>query len=274
MIGNSVVSVITIFLNAEKFIAEAIQSVLAQTYDQWELLLVDDGSADRSTEIALQYVAQYPHKIRYLSHEHRQNRGMSASRNVGILNAKGEYVAFLDSDDIWLPQKLEKQIEILNRYPEAALTFGPSQWWYSWTGNPEDQERDCLREVGGKPDTLFIPPTLLSLFLRKEARTPATCAVLIRKDVCKTVGGFEETFRGLYEDQVFFVKLFVMVSVFVSSECLDRYRQHPDSHCSIADKTGALHYLDSNPERQVFLSWLDQYLAALGVKKQFCGELD
>src|SRR5215211_5603498 len=90
------VSAIIIFLNAEKFIEEAIESVFGQTYDDWELLLVDDGSTDYSTQIALRYAEHYPEKVRYLEHPGHENRGMSAARNLGLSHARGEYVAFLD----------------------------------------------------------------------------------------------------------------------------------------------------------------------------------
>ena len=103
MSSKPLVSGIIIFLNAEKFIEEAIDSVFAQTYDNWELLLVDDGSTDRSTKIAQQYAQHYLAKVRYLEHENHQNLGMSATRNLGIRNVKGKYIAFLDADDVWLP---------------------------------------------------------------------------------------------------------------------------------------------------------------------------
>ena len=67
--------------------------------------MVDNGSTDRSTDIALQYAAHYPGRVRYLEHAGHQNRGMSASRNLGIKNAAGAYIALLDADDVWLPQK-------------------------------------------------------------------------------------------------------------------------------------------------------------------------
>src|SRR5215467_1200932 len=121
MSNKPLVSVIMIFLDAEKFIQEAIESVFAQTYANWELLLVDDGSTDASSEMALRYAEQYPTKVRYLEHEGHQNRGMSASRNRGINNARGEYIAFLDADDVWLPLKLEQQTAILESQPEAAM---------------------------------------------------------------------------------------------------------------------------------------------------------
>src|SRR5262245_21147944 len=99
------VSVIISFLNAERFIQEAIESVFAQGYEHWELLLVDDGSTDESTAIARRYTAQHPERVRYLEHAGHQNRGLSASRNLGIRHAQGEYIAFLDADDVWLPHR-------------------------------------------------------------------------------------------------------------------------------------------------------------------------
>ena len=94
------VSVITIFLNAEKFIQEAIESVLGQRHLDWELVLVDDGSIDASTGIAQGYARRYPNKIHYVEHENHENLGMSASRNLGIRESNGKYVAFLDADDV------------------------------------------------------------------------------------------------------------------------------------------------------------------------------
>src|SRR5437763_4919692 len=94
VISISLLTLFIIFLNAERFLDEAIGSVFAQTYREWELLLVDDGSTDKSRNIAEHYAEQYPDKVRCLEHEGRQNRGMSASRNLGIAHAKGEYIAF------------------------------------------------------------------------------------------------------------------------------------------------------------------------------------
>ena len=260
------VSGIVIFLNAEKFIEEAIESVFAQTYDNWELLLVDDGSTDGSTEIALRYAQQYPEKVYYLEHEGHQNHGMSATRNLGIRNAKGEYIAFLDADDVWLPQKLEKQVAIFSAQPEAAVVCGPTQWWYSWTGNRQDLHLDSMREVAPQYDTLFKPPILLTLLLRDEARTPATCGVLIRREIFEITGGFEETFRGMYEDQAFFAKVYLKIPVFVMSECWDRYRQHSDNCCFVAEQTGQYYPGHLNPAQLSFLNWLAKYLSQQWVK--------
>src|ERR1700712_5663869 len=119
------VTAIIIFLNGEKFIAEAIESVLAQSYTDWELMLCDDGSTDGATAIAKQYAEKFPGKIRYLEHPGHENRGMSASRMLGGRNSTGEFVTWLDADDVWTPNKLQRQVEILDANPQAAMVYGP-----------------------------------------------------------------------------------------------------------------------------------------------------
>ncbi|MBF2004218.1 MAG: glycosyltransferase family 2 protein [Chlorogloeopsis fritschii C42_A2020_084] len=248
------VSSIIIFFNAgEQFFIEAIESIFAQTYDNWELLLVDDGSTDKSTAIALRYAQQYPEKVRYLEHEGHQNRGMSATRNLGISHAKGEYISFLDADDVWLPHKLEQQVAILNSYPEAAMVYGPVRFWYSWTGKYADQQRDFVTKPYVHLNTLVKPPALLAFFLVNE--NPTTTISLMRREVIERYGGFENTFVGLYEDQIFFSKLCLQVPIFVASECWYMWRKHPDSCCMTSWNT-ELHHA----ARYKFLNWLEQYL--------------
>jgi glycosyltransferase involved in cell wall biosynthesis len=260
MISKPLISGVMIFFNAEKFIEEAIASVFAQTYDNWELLLVDDGSTDNSTAIAKKYAEKYPEKVRYLEHPNHQNLAKSVSRNLGMSKAKGEYIAFLDADDIWLPPKLEKQLAILQSYPEAGMVYGPTQMWFSWTGNPEDMTRDRYRKLGVKPDTLIQPPKLLPLFLRAKAETPGTCGVLIKREVIEAVGGHEESFRSMYEDQAFFAKICLKYPVFIESGCWDKYRQHPDSTCYVAERTGEYHIAEITPSYANYLIWLEEYL--------------
>src|SRR5438876_10917096 len=100
MSNQPLVSVVIIFWNAERFLREAIESVFAQAYVNWELLLVDDGSTDGSTAIARSGVEQDPQRVRYVEHPGHDNRGMSASRNLGIGNAQGAVVAFLDAEHV------------------------------------------------------------------------------------------------------------------------------------------------------------------------------
>src|SRR5687767_2869413 len=101
------VSCILIFLDGARFIDEAIRSVASQKgCDDWELILVDDGSTDDSTAIAKAWARSDPGRIRYVEHAGHANRGMSASRNAGLDIARGTYVSFLDCDDVWLPSTL------------------------------------------------------------------------------------------------------------------------------------------------------------------------
>lgn len=257
--NKPLVSGIIIFLNAQKFIEEAIQSVFAQTYDNWELLLVDDGSTDQSTQIAQHYVEKYPEKVRYLEHENHQNLGMSAARNLGVANAQGEYIAFLDADDIWLPHKLQQQVAILESMPQAAMLYGRTLFWHSWS-KPEDISSDWYTDLGVEHNTLVQPPNLLTLFLEKEGSCASTCSVLIRRMVFDKVGGFEPQFRDMYEDMVFYTKVFLHFPVFVSGQCWDRYRQHKDNSCSVAINTGIFTPAQPSPAREKFLNWVEEYL--------------
>jgi glycosyltransferase involved in cell wall biosynthesis len=236
--ARPLVSAITIFYNGKRFLGEAIESVLAQTYPSWELLLVDDGSTDGASEIARDHAARHPDRIRYLEHDGHRNRGMSASRNLGLRQSRGALVAFLDSDDVWLPEKLARQVAILDAHPDAQITFGPTRLWYGWTGDPADAARDTLRPIHAGPDGLHRPPELLHRFLRGRALTPATCSVLIRRDALARTGLFEERFKGLYEDQAFFVKTYLALACYVTGDALDLYRQHGDSHCAVALREG------------------------------------
>ncbi|MEB3181436.1 MAG: glycosyltransferase family A protein, partial [Nostocaceae cyanobacterium] len=221
---------------------------------------------DDSTAIAKGYAEKYPHKVRYLEHEGHQNRGMSATRNLGIRNAKGEYIALLDADDVWLPDKLEQQLATMESHPEAAVVFGPTQYWYSWTGQPEDISRDTIRELWLPPNRLFHPPHLLPLLLQKKVNTPATCSVLMRRQLFADIGGFEEGFRGMYEDQAFFAKVYLKAPVFVESKYWDRYRQHSDATCAVAEKTGQYRRFKTNPAHLTFLNWMAEYLNKEQVK--------
>ena len=254
------VSIITIFLNAAAFLQEAVESVLTQTYENWELLLVDDGSTDASSAIARCYAERYPDRVRYLEHAGHRNRGKSVSRNLGIRHACGDYIALLDADDVFLPDKLQQQVAILKAHPQAGMVYGPTLYWYSWTGKPEDSRRDYLRKLGVQPETLFYPPELLTRFLRDGGMVPCTCGLLARRSVVEHAGGFAETIQDMYEDQVFLARLCLAAPVFVTGTCGDRYRQHPGSSSNQAIQAGEYHPTRPNPARYAFLTWLATYL--------------
>ena len=257
------VSVVVVFLNARSFLNEAIESVLAQSYSDWELFLCDDGSTDGSTEIARGYEAAHPGKVCYLEHAGHANRGISATRNLGLSEATGEFLAMLDADDVWLPNKLLEQVELLDRHPDAGMIYGDTLRWYSWTGVPEDAGRDYRPPLGVRLDAMSHPPEVLIRFVRGTASVACTCSVMARREIVERVGGFEETFTGLYEDQVFYAKMLLAAPVYVSSRLWDKYRIHPESMCVVAEREHEIGdaYLQ-------YLNWLEKYLSERGLTYQ------
>jgi glycosyltransferase involved in cell wall biosynthesis len=114
------VSVIIPVYKAEKYVASTLQSVLNQTYKNLEILIIDDESPDRSIEICKQFSDP---RIKII---HQKNRGLSGARNKGIQQAQGEYLAFIDADDLWLPEKIEKHVEHLDNSPTVGVSFSRS----------------------------------------------------------------------------------------------------------------------------------------------------
>ena len=109
---DGLVSIIMPSWNTGRFIAESIESVLAQTYTNWELLIVDDCSTDNTDEVVKPFLEDK--RIKYFKNE--KNSGAALSRNRAMREAQGEWIAFLDSDDLWMPEKLEKQIAFMNEH--------------------------------------------------------------------------------------------------------------------------------------------------------------
>ena len=107
---NRLVSIITPVYNKEQHVAEAIESVMAQNYAEWELILIDDASSDDSRQVIRPFLDRDP-KLRYIRLD--RNEGAAYARNVGLEAARGRYVAFLDADDVWMPGKLEKQLDLM-----------------------------------------------------------------------------------------------------------------------------------------------------------------
>lgn len=241
------VSVITIFLNEEKFINEAIESVFKQTYDNWELLLVDDGSTDKSTDIAKEYARRYPEKIFYLEHEVHQNKGMSASRNLGIAHAHGNLIAYVDADDVWLPEKLEKQVNTIQRNPEVGLVLNRTYLWY------EDGSKD-YEQIKLSPG-VHAPGSWFNNLIENLDNAGSTCGVLIRKDAISNAGGYEESFRGWFEDLVLWFKIGMRTAIYYDPECVSLYRLHS------ASSTGSASFKNQLLYTIRLYEWLTQYLA-------------
>lgn len=246
---------IIIFLNAERFIEEAIASVLAQDYADLELILVDDGSAQACESLAKSYAERFAPFVRYACHAGHVNRGMSASRNLGLAQARGEFVAFIDADDVWAPSKLREQLQIMDAHPKLGMVCGAVRYWYSWNGG-----QDTVVPTGHAQDRVIEPPeATLELYPLGRAAAPCPSDLLLRREAVERVGGFEEHFTGpnqMYEDQGFFAKLYLCSACYFSGQVWLSYRQHPESCVSEVKRSGRYHEV-----RRYFLTWFAQYLA-------------
>jgi glycosyltransferase involved in cell wall biosynthesis len=235
------VSVITIFLDAGPFLQQTIDSVLEQTFEDVEHLLVDDGSSDGSTQVARAAAAAQPDRIRYLEHPGHRNLGMSRSRNLGLRSARGEFVACLDGDDVWEPDALEHQVKLLDGAPEAGMVIGATLRWESWRpGGGEDLERLV------QPQGLIEPPELALQRIRQGTVSPSMNAWLARRSAVEAVGGFVDEFASMFEDQAFLFRFLVAHPALVHHRIIDRYRQHPGSAVARAsamddDRARAMH---------------------------------
>src|SRR5262245_64311987 len=120
---SELVSCIVPVHNGERYLAQAIQSIIGQTYSSLEIIIADDGSTDGTRDVA----AGFGGRIQYL---HQLNSGAASARNLGLRGANGEFVAFLDADDLWLPEKLERQMKCFMARPELGycVTYVQNFW--------------------------------------------------------------------------------------------------------------------------------------------------
>lgn len=169
---NSLVSVIIPTYNRGWIIKEAIDSVLAQDFEDFELIVVDDGSTDNTPEV----LDAYRGTIKVFR---QKNKGVSAARNRGIAEASGRFIAFLDSDDFWLPQKLSRQVEFFNTTPDALICQTEEVWIRSGVRvNPKKRHK--------KPSGMIFEPSLALCLVSPSA-------VMIRRSLLGIVGNFDET---------------------------------------------------------------------------------
>jgi glycosyltransferase involved in cell wall biosynthesis len=249
------VSVVMPFLDPhEQYFREAVASVLTQDYRPLEIIFVDDGSRDSFADQIHSWCSIDNVPIQLLHHENRVNKGVSASRNLGIARSTGKYIAFLDSDDVWLPGKIRQQCNIMECDETISLTFGLTKYWLEWCGSNRGKKTDFTPTAGFRAQTVFEPPVFLIGMLRGTFIVPSASNMMARKASVLACNGFQEEFSGLYEDQVFVAKLALSEKVCAVPSLWDKYRQHPDSMMARADK-----YKDELAARRKFLRWLSAY---------------
>ena len=234
---------------------------MRQSYGAWELLLVDDGSTDGSSERARRHAEGHPGQIRYLEHPGHANLGAGPSRNLGISRANGEFLVFLDADDVLLPHKLSRQLNLLQRHPTAIMVYGATEYWTSWNTSAAPRQNDRRGKLGVAPGCIYAPPLLLTAWLRDPGSVPCLCGLVVRRSAVAQVGAFDESIPDLYEDQVLLAKLALEGPVYIEDGCSERYRQHEQSSSARAIADARYHATRPNPARQRFLEWLAAYVS-------------
>ena len=262
------ISIVMTAFNTAGYIPEAIESILSQqTTRRWELIFVDDGSTDESLKIAQSYALRSAGRIRTLIHPGGVNRGISASRNMGLRHARGVFLTFLDSDDVWLPQHLETQATLLESLPAVAMVYAGAERWVNFH-EPFDEVKSRAAEWGGNYLPPLLPPgispgvqprgLLLEWFRKDESLVPCICTVMVRTQVARGVGGFCDAFPGVYDDQVFHAKVALNYDIYANDVCVARYRQHAASCCARSREISG----ESERERARFDAFLFAYEGA------------
>ena len=250
-------SIIVPYFNAAMFLSGAIESVRAQTSDDWELLLIDDGSTDAGPTIARRFASE-DRRIRCFGHASK--KGAAAARNLGLREARGAYALFLDADDFYLPGKLARETFIIDREPRLPALFSLTEW------RSADDRLVKRERLGVAPGRLIPPPLALSrLLLEHRGDIPCLCSLTVRRDLAIEVGGFEEAF-SLYEDQTLLAKIFARFSTFAADHCEAVYRQHAKSASAQANRSGL--YVSGAPHAAElkFLLWLKSHLREGGIR--------
>ncbi len=232
------ISVIIPSFNRAETLTRAIQSVLGQTYQNFELLIIDDGSSDDTRHV----VEKYPQLI----YHYQDNQGVSCARNIGCHMAKGEWIAFLDSDDEWLPTKLEQQCRFILEHPKISCVHGEE----IWIRNGKRVNPKKKHQKGGGDQ--FISSLELCLI------SPST--VMLRKDVLFSLGLFREDFT-VCEDYDLWLKLTSRYEVgFISEPLIRKYGGHTDQ---LSQKYKAMDYY-----RVKSIDWVLRNLELTELKKQ------
>jgi len=203
------VSVIIPAYNGQEYIREAIESVLAQTYRPIEILVIDDGSPVSMKDA----VAGFGPEVRYL---HQENGGTASARNLGWRSANGEFVALLDQDDLWLPQKLERQVPRFAEDPNIGLVVAWMEVFDTTTGEPKGN---------------YQPAAEMTVHDMLRHDLPPVQTMIFRKSTLEKIGGFDASLRGT-DDWDVNIRVAAEYRVVSVQEVLGRARMHPEQQGS------------------------------------------
>jgi len=208
------VSAIVPCFNRGQFIGQTIESILAQTYPNIEIVVIDDGCTDGSREILETFAARGVLKV--LEHPGRENRGQSAGINLGLANTTGDYVGILDSDDLWLPEKVDEQVIFLETHPEIGLVYG--------NGEAIDSKGRHLYAIyrQGHHESNHPERVLLDCYFFVPTNS------LVRRTVFNKTGGFDESLRAS-QDHDMAIRIAEAAKLAYVDRKWFRYRRHDAS---------------------------------------------
>jgi glycosyltransferase involved in cell wall biosynthesis len=231
------VSAIIPAYNAARFIGAALESVQAQTYTHWEAIVVNDGSRDNTGEIVESFVPAFGSRLRHIVQE---NRGLPAARNAGIRHAEGEFIALLDSDDLWLPQRLERGVQVLDQRAEVGLVHA------------KQVRIDVHGNVLNSPpqqDTRYLSGNIARNIMTRRAHLLCP-TIIFRKSCIAAVGYFDEHMRAT-EDRDMWFRIAEKFEVAYINEVLAFYRISPNQMTSDLPRllTGQQQFIQKHRER-------------------------
>ncbi len=245
------ISIVTPYFNSSRFLPETIASVLAQTYGDWEWLLVDDGSSDGSAELVREAALREP-RMRPFRHE--TNKGQAAARNLALSQASGEIITFLDSDDLWTPGKLASDVAVFDRHPAAMVTWSRLVLWTDTTRPPSQDPPNLAPPLGQPHGILLEPPILLTHVIANlydfRWQYPAPSCLAIRRQALPPDGDLFDPALRFYEDLAPLVYLLSGYPAVLSDEITTWHRRHANSFSA---SSGALAH---EPAFQDIADWL------------------
>lgn len=227
------VSVVIPTYNSVRYVTVAIESVLAQTFKDFEILVIDDGSTDNTREV----LEKYASPIRYL---YKPNGGVSSARNYGIENARGKYIAFLDADDLWLPEKLERQVALLEADEEIGLCYAATE--------KVDENLQPKSHIEAKAFDDYCEALLLNLNIVAGSCSSA----IVRRDIAQQTNGFDAQFSTC-ADWEYWLRLSLLTKFAPVAEYLVKYRDVTGSmssnpYVSKRDTVGVLNKFFANSD--------------------------
>lgn len=224
------ITVITASYNYENYIAETIESVIGQTYQNWELIVADDGSKDNSVQI-IQEFCNKDSRIKLITHKNNANKGLPETVKFALENATGEYVAFLESDDIWHKDNLQEKIQALEKYPNADFIFNGVEYF-----GDEEMVQSCLPNYNNMRKELLEEKNAGKILEKMGLcnLVPTFSCVMARTEVLKECS-FDTPYNA-YLDWWLWYQIFYNGEVIYLDKKLTYWRMHQKSYIQRVDR--------------------------------------